>query len=69
MPYGRKGIFPAYAMKEESANLLARNEQLAQEVIDAKTSCDISTIERRKEQRNKLENRFYSATKGFTEQI
>lgn len=51
MPYGRKGIFPAYAMKEESANLQARNDQLLQEVVDAKISCDMSTVERRNEQR------------------
>jgi chromosome segregation ATPase len=43
IPYGRKGVFPSYAAKVESHNLQVRNDELTQDLIAARASCDSST--------------------------
>jgi hypothetical protein len=49
MPYGRKGIFPAFSAKVESHNLQLRNEELSRDLAAARSSCDESTVARREE--------------------
>jgi chromosome segregation ATPase len=51
IPYGRRGVAPAFVAKVESSDLQARNAILDQELAEAKKNTDKSTLSRRAEQR------------------
>lgn len=52
IPYGRKGIFPAYAAKIESHNLQVRNDDLDRDLASATSSCNHSTTDRRRSEQS-----------------
>lgn len=56
MPYGKKGLLPAFAMREEKKNLKAEDARLLQDLTAAKASCQQSTLERRAEQKKNADN-------------
>jgi chromosome segregation ATPase len=51
IPYGRRGVAPAFVAKVEISDLQARNTILDQDLVDAKKGTDKSTVSRRFEQR------------------
>ena len=51
MPYGKKGLLPAYAMREEKKNLKSQDAKLLEDLTAAKASCHQSTLDRRAEQK------------------